>query len=435
MPTPAQDGPARGLFDADPFGGFGPSRFRPPGETPLGHRVRGRSEAKLRRGVRAAAPKLPGVYGMLDRRGRVVYVGKAKSLRARLMSYFRVNSRDPKAGRILEHTRTLVWEQTADEFAALLRELELIRRFRPRFNVLGQPGSRRYLYLCLGGGPAPFAYLSQQPTGKELGRYGPLVGRGRAAEACRRVNDYFRLRDCTGTVSLLFADQPALFGEPAAAKCLRFDINTCSGPCAGGCTRKGYAAQVRAAKSFLDGRSEAPLKELTAGMTAAATALKFEQATAARDRLQVLQWLHDRLLFLAGARRGGSFVYPLAGPDGRTVWYVIHRGEVWAALRPPATDDEKATTAATIGQIFASPTAGAGGVTDRTIDSLLLVTAWFRKHRGEKDKLLTRAALDAPPPAVSPRGGSRAADDLSGRATAAVEFPHGLPAARLPPRG
>ncbi len=391
MPQTAQEGPAaRGLFDADPFAGFGPSRFRPPGETPLGHGVRGRGEAKLLRGVKAAAPKLPGVYGMLDRRGRMIYIGKAKSLRSRLLSYFRPNSRDPKAGRILEHTRTLVWEQTADEFAALLRELELIRRFRPRFNVLGQPGSRRYLYLCLGRSPAPYAYLTQQPTGKEVGRYGPLVGRGRAAEACRRVNDYFRLRDCTGTVRLLFADQPDLFADRPAAKCLRFDINTCSGPCAGGCTRQGYAAQVRAAKTFLDGRSDAPIKELTAAMTAAAVALKFEQATAVRDRVQALQWLHDRLLFLRGARKGGSFVYPLAGPDGRTVWYVIHRGEVWAALRPPTTDDERAAVAAAVEQIYTSPTGEAGGVSDRTIDSLLLVTAWFRKNRGEKDKLLTR---------------------------------------------
>lgn len=401
MPSPAQEGPiARGLFDADPFAGFGPSRFRPPGETPLGHGVRGRGEARLLRGVKAAAPKLPGVYGMLDRKGRVVYIGKAKSLRARLLSYFRRNSRDPKAGRILEQTRTLVWEQTADEFAALLRELELIRRFRPRFNVLGQPGSRRYLYLCLGKGPAPYAYLTQQPTGQEIGRYGPLVGRGRVADACRRINDLFRLRDCTTTVKVLFADQPELFtGEAPAAKCLRFDINTCSGPCAGACSRRAYTAQVQAAKAFLDGKTDTPLKELTAVMLAAATAQRYEQATAVRDRLLVLQWLHDRLLFLRGARRGGSYIYPLDGPDGRTVWYVIHRGEVWAAIRPPTTDDERAVVLALVEQVFRQPGADAGSVSDRTIDSLLLVTAWFRKHRGEKDRLLTQHALTG-----SPRG-------------------------------
>src|SRR5437879_6200850 len=128
------------LFPAEPFEGFGPSRFRPAEEAVVGQRLTGKRASRLGRGVREHAPKQPGVYGMLDDRGRVVYIGKAKNLRSRLLSYFRVNSRDPKAGRIIQHTRVLVWEQASDEFAALLRELELIQRFRPRFNVLGQPG-------------------------------------------------------------------------------------------------------------------------------------------------------------------------------------------------------------------------------------------------------------------------------------------------------
>ena len=81
-------------------------------------------------------PTQPGVYKFRDARGRVIYVGKAKNLRARLLSYFRVNSRDPKAGRILDHTRVLLWEETADEFAALLRELELILRLNPQLHDL-----------------------------------------------------------------------------------------------------------------------------------------------------------------------------------------------------------------------------------------------------------------------------------------------------------
>jgi excinuclease ABC subunit C len=399
MPPPAQDG----LFDADPFGGFGPSRFRPAGENPVGHRLRGRSEAKLLRGVKGHAPKLPGVYGMLDPRGRVIYVGKAKCLRARLLSYFRSNSRDRKAGRILRHTRTLVWEQTADEFAALLRELELIRRFRPRFNVLGQPGARRYIYLCLGKQPAPYAYLTREPTGKEVARYGPLVGRGRADDAVRRLNDWFKLRDCPSTVPLAFADQPELFPADRSPGCLRLDIGNCLGPCAGLCTRKGYAANVRSAKAFLDGRDRTPLKELTKRMTVAAAELRFEQAAAARDRLRLLSWLDDRLTFLRSARKGGSFVYPLAGPDGRTVWYLIHRGEVWAALREPHDEATLAAAIEAIEAVFAEAPAE-DGITYRTVDSVLLVTAWFRKYAAEKARLLTAAQARGwcPPKGVAP---------------------------------
>ncbi len=399
MPRPARDGPPATLFDAEPFAGFGPSRFRPPGEVPTGHLVRGRSQPKLGRGVRAHAPKLPGVYGMLDRKGRIVYVGKAKSLRARLLSYFRVNSRDPKAGRILQHTRTLVWEQTDDEFAALLRELELIRRLRPRFNVIGQPGERRYQYLCLGKSPAPYAYLTRQPTGKEVARYGPLMGGGRAADAARRLNDWFKLRDCPATVPMRFADQPELFPDgDYSAQCLRHDIGNCLGPCGGLCSRKEYGANVRAAKAFLDGRDRSLLKELTRRMAAAAAELKFEQATAIRDRLQDLSWLDDRLRFLRTARQGGSFVYPLTGPAGRTVWYLIHRGEVQAALRQPSCAATLAAAAEVIEQVFAGP-GGEAGVTDYVVDSVLLVTGWFRKYTAEKAKLLTReAALAAVPP-------------------------------------
>ncbi|MGK3946508.1 hypothetical protein ABK046_50145, partial [Streptomyces caeruleatus] len=73
------------------------------------------------------------------------------------MSYFRPNSRERKAGKILDRTRTLLWEFAADELAALLRELELIRRFRPRYNVLGQPGRERYhQFLCVGRSPVPY---------------------------------------------------------------------------------------------------------------------------------------------------------------------------------------------------------------------------------------------------------------------------------------
>ncbi len=391
---PAQDG----LFAAEPFAGFGPSRFRPAGEVAVGHRVRGRSQAKLGREMRGHAPKLPGVYGMLDARGKLIYVGKAKSLRARLMSYFRTNSRDPKAGRILDHTRTLLWEVASDEFAALLRELELIRRHRPRFNVIGQPGPRRYVYLCLGKAPAPYAYLTRDPTGKEVARYGPLVGRGRAADAVRRVNDWFKLRDCPATVAMVFADQPALFDGDRSAKCLRHDIANCLGPCAALCTRKEYAANVRAARSFLDGRDRTLLKELTRRMTAAAADLRFEQATALRDRLELLSWLDDRLRFLRTARQGGSFVYPLTGPAGGTVWYLIHRGEVRAALREPSCPATKAAATTLVEQVFAEPTGEA--VTDHTVDSVLLVTAWFKKYAAEKAKLLTQDAALAFDPSL-----------------------------------
>ena len=141
------------LFPKNVFPGFGPTTSIPINFAASLGRVRTRDSRKMRHGVRERCPKLPGVYGMLGKQGDLIYVGKAKSLRMRLMSYFR-ESRDPKAGKILDHTHTLVWETVPDEFGALVRELELIRQHRPRFNVLGQPGHRRYTATALPAYPA-----------------------------------------------------------------------------------------------------------------------------------------------------------------------------------------------------------------------------------------------------------------------------------------
>lgn len=389
MPTDGKTQPR--LFPADSFDGFGPSSFRPPDASVTGRRIRGRSPARLKRGVRDHAPRSPGVYGMLDQKDRIVYVGKAKNLRARLLSYFRENSRDPKAGKIIGHTRALVWEETADEFAALLRELELIQRLGPRFNVLGRPGFQRYHYICVGKVPAPYAYVARSPAGKDTTCYGPLTSWNKSEEAARRLNDWFKLRDCPQTVPMAFADQGDLFPLDRAPKCLRFEIGTCSGPCVGACTRGGYSAGVRAVKAFLDGRDRTILTKLRGLMDEAAARFEFEKATAIRDRLAALEWLADRLALLRKARHLNSFVYPLAGPDGKENWYLIHRGQVRAVIAAPQSEDDRDRAAALIRATFAGPPAPAM-LTGGAVDSVLLVVAWFRKNAEEKGKLLTKAA-------------------------------------------
>jgi excinuclease ABC subunit C len=328
---------------------------------------------------------------MLDPRGRVVYVGKAKSLRARLLSYFRAKSRDPKAGRIVRHTRTLVWEFAENEFAALLRELELIQLFRPKFNVLGQPGRQRYFYLCLGRPPAPYAYVAREPAAKDLGSYGPFIGRGAAEQAVRRLNDVFRLRDCPAGELIVFADQAALFPAARGAKCLRYEIGTCLGPCAGFCTRRDYTAAARAAKAFLDGRDRSVLTRLAREMADASGELAYERASAVRDKLHDLEWIDRRLGLLREARDQHCFVYPLAGQDGRLIWYVIYRGQVCAAVREPG---DRATRGV-VARLVAATAAGRpprGPFACHTVDSVLLVAAWFRKYADQR--LTLRPAAD-----------------------------------------
>lgn len=379
------------LFPADFADAFGPSLFRPADWPVVGRGVKSARASKLLHAVKARAPELPGVYGMVDGRGRVVYVGKAKSLRCRLLSYFRENSRPPKAGKIVGATRLLVWEEAADEFAALLRELELIQRLRPKFNVQGIPGQQRYHYLCLGKGPAPYLYAAARPGKNVLASYGPLVKRYRTADAARRLNDWFKLRDCPETVPLGFADQPGLFADDRGARCLRFEIGTCLGPCVASCSRTEYGAGVKGAKAFLDGRDRSLLADLRRMMESAAAGFEFERATALRDRLTALEYLDDRLALLRRARSRNSFVYPLAGPDGGERWYLIHRGQVRAVASAPAAPEQRERVEQLIRTTFAEatpPDVLVGGA----VDSVLLVSAWLRKHAGESGKLLTAAA-------------------------------------------
>lgn len=369
------------LFPKHVFTGFGPTHSIPAQFQSSIGRVRSHKEKLLRHGVRKLAPTHPGVYGMLGRRGDLIYIGKAKSLRHRLMSYFR-DSRDPKAGRILEHTYTLVWETVPDEFSALVRELELIRQHRPRFNVLGQPGYRRYTYVCLGRAPAPYAFANRSPTGKEMAIYGPIVSHHHAAEACRRINDWYRLRDCSQRQTMHFAEQLTLFEEQRNPGCLRADIGTCTAPCAGGCRRDQYSRQVRAAKAFLDGNDQQPLVEISQQMLDASQLLQFERATALRDKLRDLQWIYDRLMWLRTARDENTFVYPVQHGDGRPVWYLIHRGRVAGTCFAPRTRAEKKKVDQLLVKVFI--TDALPFVPAQQVDHILLVSAWLRKHPEQK---------------------------------------------------
>src|SRR5260370_14502098 len=214
------------LFPRPVFQGFGPSSLGTAAPNAW-HLIQGPKRSMLRSGVRQCCPKCPGVYGMIGVEGNVIYVGKAKCLRTRLLSYFRRRGRDPKAGHILARTTALAWEHAPSEFAALLRELELIRRWRPCFNVQGRPGRFVRAYICLGRRPAPYVYLSHRPNTRLLGCFGPVPEGLRARNAVRCINDLFQLRDCPQDVPMNFANEGELFPLLRAPSCLRYEIWTC----------------------------------------------------------------------------------------------------------------------------------------------------------------------------------------------------------------
>jgi excinuclease ABC subunit C len=377
-----------GLFARPTFAGFGPNGLDPTAAPPPLHRIHGSRPGVLRAAVKSGCPRQPGVYGMIDAISQLVYVGKARVLRSRLLSYFRPRSRDPKAGRIVQQARTLVWERQPSEFAALLRELELIRRWRPRFNVHGQPHRRRHTYVCLGRPPAPYLFLASRPSAHVLACFGPVPAGQRTREAVRRLNDAFGLRDCPQKQAMVFADQGEFFPEPRAAGCLRHEIGTCLGPCAAACTRADYAARVAAARAFLEGKDVSLLAMWERAMASASAALDFERAAVLRDRCRVLQWLHERLTRLRQMREGQSFVYPVRGTDGRELWYLIHQGRV-AASRPAPCAETAARTASLIEALYRRRLPPGAALAGNEVDGVLLVAAWFRKRPQERERVLT----------------------------------------------
>jgi excinuclease ABC subunit C len=188
---------------------------------------------------------------------------------------------------------------------------------------------------------------------------------------------------------MTFADQQELFPVLLSAGCLRHEIGNCAGPCAAACSRADYAECVRAAVAFLDGSDLSPLERLESDMTAASAALQFERAAALRDRLEPLCWLSDRLRHVRDSARH-SFVYPVAGPDGAEVWYLVRRGRVCAALPAPCDDEGRRSAALLLQAVYGKEPPGPPNLEE--IDSVLLVAGWFRRHAAERQR--TRAPAE-----------------------------------------
>ncbi|MEM1062761.1 MAG: GIY-YIG nuclease family protein, partial [Planctomycetota bacterium] len=219
------------------FEGFGENPFAPPeADRPEPVRVDGKRKPTLKNGVRRLAEQRPGVYGMLDRDGRLVYVGKSKRLRSRLLSYFTAR-RGEKGSRIVGSAGAIVWEPLPSEFAALLRELQLIREFRPRWNVTDRPRNAPPAFLCLGRHPAPTLFATRRPPA-DAAVFGPFGSLGYLTKAAEVLNDLFGLRDCPQHTRFVFKEDRALFDEPPRPGCLRFEVGGCVGPCCGGCSRR-----------------------------------------------------------------------------------------------------------------------------------------------------------------------------------------------------
>src|SRR4051794_39898725 len=181
--------------------------------------------ALMRSNVKDTAADRPGVYRMLSSDGEVLYVGKSKSVRSRLLSYFRCAYPEEKGARILRSADKIEWEYTPSEFAALLQELRLIKRFRPRYNVAMKYAARHYSFIKLTKRAAPKLIVVRGASGDDAsGCCGRVVGGGSVGDAVRGLNDALQLRDCRSDLKMFYSGQHELFQiSPRTPGCIRHE--------------------------------------------------------------------------------------------------------------------------------------------------------------------------------------------------------------------
>ena len=344
--------------------------------------------AIMRSVVREGAADRPGIYRMLSPEGEVLYVGKSKRVRTRLLSYFRCAYPEEKGARILREAHQIDWQYAPSEFAALLEELRLIKRFRPRFNVAMKRDARHFAFIKITRGPAPKLLVVRGASDDAAAiYYGPFHGAQRVQEAVRELNDAFGLRDCSNDRKMIFSDQQELFQiAPRTPGCIRHEIHKCLGPCIAACTVDEYAARVGLARAFLDGADDGPMAALRREMEAMSEQLEYERAAVLRDKLQRLEGLREQFIRFRFAVETLSFVYTVPGHEGDDRVYIIRRGRVRAECVAPRRAREKSALRQMVEDIFGTTEPDTARVPTHEVDELLLLSSWFRRFPDELER-------------------------------------------------
>jgi excinuclease ABC subunit C len=303
-----------------------PDRFN---EEKATYVIRGSGEADdkpdLERGAEAIRsvvrklPTRPGVYRMLDARGDVLYVGKARALKNRVTNYTQVARLPQRLQRMVSQTRAMEIVTTTSEAEALLLEAQLIKRYRPPYNVLLRD-DKSFPFILLRMDHDFPRVQKHRGARRAKGRYyGPFASAGSVTKTLNALQKTFLLRSCTDS---FFANR--------SRPCLLYQIKRCSAPCVGRIGTEEYAGLVSDAQDFLEGRSTAVQKRLGDAMTKSAEAMDFEQAAVLRDRLKSLTFIQGSQSVHADGL-GDADVFALAAKGGQlcVAGFFIRGGQNW----------------------------------------------------------------------------------------------------------
>ncbi len=231
---------------------------------------------------------LPGVYRMLDAKGQILYIGKAKNLKKRVSSYFR-GAHDTKTLQLVGQIDSIQVTVTRNEREALLLENNLIKAEKPRYNIIFKD-DKSYPYLELTAGEFPRLTFYRGIKKKNKTYFGPYASSREAREALLLLQNLFQLRQCDES-----------FFKNRTRACLQYQIKRCSGSCVGHIAREEYIKDVKLARLFLEGKSQEVLHDLIAKMEVVAEKLNYEKAAQYRDQIALLRNVQEQQIIVKGS--------------------------------------------------------------------------------------------------------------------------------------
>ncbi|HZU62483.1 MAG TPA: excinuclease ABC subunit UvrC [Novosphingobium sp.] len=368
--------------------------------------VRGREKPDLDAGVAAirevlaTLPARPGVYRMQDARGDVLYVGKARALRNRVANYTQVDRLPLRLQRMVSQCRAMTIVTTNSEAEALLLEAQLIKRFRPPYNVLLRD-DKSFPFILLRTDHAFPRIQKHRGARRSAGHYyGPFASAGSVNTTINALQKLFLLRSCTDSF-MSRRDRP----------CLLYQIKRCAAPCVERISAADYAELVRQAKDFLGGKSSAVQRELEAQMAAAAEALDFERAALLRDRLRAATFIQGSQAINAEGLPNAD-IFALAAKAGQIAIqaFFIRGGQNWGhrAFFPAHTDglEEGEVLQSFLAQFYEEVPPPRVILLDRALPEAELLAEALREgaggkveiatpQRGDRKRLVEQAARNA----------------------------------------